>query len=133
MKDRLIKFTTACAVAAGLFAASELRAQITVAEGYTPPDDTPKINIGITIFANYSYQDTPTVTDASAARNTIHQNSFDVNCAYINVTGALSHWFSFRMTSDITRETGAGSSISGSQTFCIKYAYGQVNFDDFAR
>jgi hypothetical protein len=131
MKDRLFRFTIACAAAAGLLAASELRAQVTVAAGYTPPDDTPKINVGITIFANYSYQDAPKVADGSNAKNSINPNSFDVNRAYINVTGSLSHWFSFRITPDIARETGTGSSLSGSQTFRIKYGYGQVNFDDF--
>ena len=35
--------------------------------------------------------------------NQIHPNSFDVNRAYINVTGSLSHWFSFRITPDIVR------------------------------
>ncbi len=130
MKDRFFRFTTACAAAAGLMVALEARAQVTVAAGYTPPDDTPKINIGVTIFANYSYQDSPTVKDGSTA--VVHSNSFDVNRTYINVTGNLSHWFSFRITPDITRETGSGSSLSGSQTFRVKYGYGQVNFDDFA-
>jgi hypothetical protein len=130
MKDRFFRFMTAFAAAAGLLAATEVRAQITVASGYTPPDDTPKINVGITLFANYSYQDTPTVTDGNKV--VIHSNSFDVNRAYVNVTGNFSHWFSFRITSDIARETGSGSSLSGSQTFRIKYGYGQVNFDDFA-
>ncbi|HEV8117842.1 MAG TPA: hypothetical protein VGQ32_04915, partial [Thermoanaerobaculia bacterium] len=76
MKDCLFRFTIACAAAAGLLAASELRAQVTVAAGYTPPDDTPKINVGITLFANYSYQDAPKVADGSNAKNSINPNSF---------------------------------------------------------
>src|SRR5262249_25453522 len=131
MKHGLIRFTTACAAAAGMMVAAELRAQVTVAAGYTPPDDTPKINVGVTIFANYSYQHEPTVKDNSPQQNVIPQSSFDVTRAYINVTGSLSHWFSFRITPDIARETGTGSSLAGSQTFRLKYAYGQVNFDDF--
>ena len=131
MKDRPLRFTTACAAAMALMVAMEARAQVTVAAGYTPPDDTPKINIGITLFANYSYQDSPKVADGSPQKNSINPNSFDVNRAYINVTGSLSHWFSFRITPDISRETGTGSSLAGSQTFRIKYGYGQVNFDDF--
>ena len=130
MKDRLLRFTTACAAAAGLMVATQARAQITVAAGYTPPDDTPKINVGITLFADYSYQDSPTVVDAD--KNTIHKNAFNLSRAYINVTGSLSHWFSFRITPDIRAETGSGSSLAGSQTFRVKYGYGQVNFDDFA-
>jgi hypothetical protein len=130
MKDRLIRFTTACAAAAGLMIAMEVRAQVTPAAGYTPPDDTPKINVGITLFADYSYQDSPAVVDGD--KNTIHKNSFNLSRAYINVTGSLSHWFSFRITPDIKAETGTGTSLTGSQTFRIKYGYGQVNFDDFA-
>ena len=131
MKQRWRNLVAAGA-AAGFLAAADARGQVTVASGYTPPDDTPKINLGVTIFANYSYQDQPEVVDGSPQKNTIHVNSFDVTRAYINVTGSLSHWFSFRVTPDITRETGAGRSLSGSQTFRVKYAYGQVNFDDFA-
>ncbi len=131
MKLRLTRIGTALAAAAVL-SVGVVRAQVTPAAGYTPPDDTPKINVGITLFANYSYQDTPKVADASPAKTCINPNSFDVTRAYINVTGSLSHWFSFRITPDITRETGTGSSLSGSQTFRIKYGYGQVNFDDFA-
>jgi hypothetical protein len=130
MKDRLVRFTTACAAAAGLMVAMEVRAQVTPAAGYAPPDDTPKINVGITLFADYSYQDSPAAVDGG--KNTIHKNSFNLSRAYINVTGSLSHWFSFRITPDIKAETGTGTSLTGSQTFRIKYGYGQVNFDDFA-
>ncbi len=114
MKLRLTRIGTALAAAAVL-SVGVVRAQVTPAAGYTPPDDTPKINVGITLFANYSYQDTPKVADASPAKTCINPNSFDVTRAYINVTGSLSHWFSFRITPDITRETGTGSSLSGSQ------------------
>jgi hypothetical protein len=131
MKHRFRNWLAICVAAGLLGAARDARGQVTVASGYTPPDDTPKINVGITIFANYSYQDEPQVVDGSPQHNSIHVNSFDVTRAYINVTGSLSHWFSFRITPDITRETGTGSSLSGSQTFRLKYAYGQVNFDDF--
>jgi hypothetical protein len=131
MTHRLRPFLLVCATAGFLFSGVPAgSAQVTPAAGYTPPDDTPKINVGVTIFANYSYQDVPLVTDSGG--NKIHQNSFDVTRAYINVTGSLSHWFSFRITPDITKETGTGSSVAGSQTFRLKYAYGQVNFDDFA-
>src|SRR5512141_2052460 len=113
MKHRLRTLLAVFAAAGLLAAARDARAQVTVASGYTPPDDTPKINLGVTIFANYSYQDKPEVVDGSPQKNSIHVNSFDVTRAYINVTGSLSHWFSFRVTPDIARETGAGSSLSG--------------------
>ena len=131
MKHRLGSFLSAWAAAGLLIAQARIAgAQVTVAGGYTPPDDTPKINVGITFFGNFSYQDVPLVTDSGG--NKIHQNSFDANRAYINITGSLSHWFSFRITPDIAKETGTGSTLAGSQTFRLKYAYGQVNFDDFA-
>ena len=130
MERRLARFAIVMATAAGFLLARETRAQVTPAAGYTPPDDTPKINVGITLFADYTYQDEPTVVDG--AKNTIHKNSFNLTRGYVNVTGNLSHWFSFRITPDIRAETGSGSSLSGSQTFRIKYGYGQVNFDDFA-
>jgi hypothetical protein len=131
MKDRLCLLIAAC-VSAGmvLVGARNAGAQVTTAAGYTPPDDTPKINMGITLFADYTYQDTPTLVDGD--KNEIHKNSFNLTRAYINVTGSLSHWFSFRITPDIRAENGTGSTLAGNQTFRIKYGYGQVNFDDFA-
>lgn len=129
---RLRPFLLACAMAGFLLAGARAgSAQVTPAAGSTPPDDTPKINLGVTIFADYTHQDVPLVSDGGG--NKIHQNSFNLARAYINVTGSLSHWFSFRITPDITKETGTGSSVAGSQTFRLKYAYGQVNFDDFAK
>jgi hypothetical protein len=129
MTLRSTRIWTAMAAAAAL-SAGAARAQVTPAAGYTPPDDTPKINVGITVFADYSYQEEPTVVDGD--KNVIHRNAFTLSRAYINVTGSLSHWFSFRITPDIRAETGTGSSLSGNQTFRIKYGYGQVNFDDVA-
>jgi hypothetical protein len=37
----------------------------------------------------------------------------------------------FRITPDIVRETGSGSSVNGSYVFRIKYAYAQFNLDDW--
>jgi hypothetical protein len=105
------------------------QAQVTPAAGATPPDDTPKFNIGTTIFADYTYQDSPTSKDSDG--NVIHPSSFNINRAYINVTGNLNHWISFRITPDVARETSSSSSISGSQEFRIKYAFGQFNLDDW--
>ncbi|HXM80001.1 MAG TPA: hypothetical protein VOA00_12265 [Thermoanaerobaculia bacterium] len=133
MKHRLRNLLIACA-AAGLFAATrDARGQVTPAEGYTPPDDTLKVNVGGTIFADYTYQDAPTSTDADGG--VIHPNSFNLSRAYINVTGQISHWVSFRITPDITRQTVSGTGVTlntnNSLVFRLKYAYGQINFDDF--
>src|SRR5437867_7803276 len=103
-------------------------AQITPAAGYVPPDDTPSIRVGMTIFPLYAYQTNPKITDADG--NLANKNAFDVGRAYINITGQISHIVAFRVTPDITRETGLvtlsnGSSVSNdSLVYRIKYAYG---------
>lgn len=131
MKHRSLFFLSACAAAGFLFAGARAgSAQVTPAAGYTPPDDKPSVKVGGVVFADYTYQDNPKVTDSGG--NSVHQNSFNVGRAYINVTGNISHLVSFRITPDITRESGTGSSLNGSYTFRLKYAYGQLNLDDWA-
>src|SRR5262245_32459258 len=110
-------------------------AQVTPAAGYTPPDDTPAIRVGMTLYPIYTLQTEPEITDA--AGNTVHRSAFDVGRAYINLTGQISHLVAFRLTPDITRESGLlslgpGSTVSSdSLVFRIKYAYGQFNLDDW--
>src|SRR4029079_14746087 len=108
--------------------AAPAMAQVTPAAGYTPPDDTPKINVGATIFADYTIQQEPKVT---ADGNEVTLNQFQVARSYINVTGNINHMILFRVTPGIARETGAGSSLNGSYTFRLKYAYAQWNLDDY--
>ena len=104
-------------------------AQVTPAPDYIPPDDTPSVRVGGTLFADYTYTVAPLTTDAEGGR--FHPNSFNVARAYINVTGQLHHLFAFRITPDIVRETGAGSSLNGRMTLNLKYGYAQVNLDDW--
>ena len=110
-------------------------AQITPAAGYVPPDDTPSIRVGVTIFPLYSYQTNPKITDADG--NSVNKNNFDIGRAYINVTGQISHLVAFRVTPDIVRESGlitlaSGNTISAdSLVYRIKYAYAQFNLDDW--
>lgn len=121
------------AVLAVTVVAGAARAQVTPAKGYDPVDDTPVVKLGGTIFADYTYQDEPAGKDA--AGNTIHQNSFNVTRAYINVTGNLSHLLSYRITPDIkadTNDPATDKSLSGSNVFRLKYAFGQLNFDEWA-
>jgi len=80
----------------------------------TPATDTPSVNIGATIFADYTQTDSATPPDA-----------FNVSRAYINITGNLNQRISFRITPDVARETGSGSTLSGSQSFRLKYAFAQ--------
>ena len=140
MKQRFALFFGACAATALILGHAEVaRAQVTPAEGYTPPDDTPTVKVGGTIFADYTYQLFPTSKDADG--NVIHPNAFNLSRAYINVTGNISHWVSFRITPDVVRVgtiTGSDGKpvslpgLSGTLTYRLKYAYGQINFDDFA-
>ena len=104
-------------------------AQVTPAAGYTPPDDTPSVRVGVTIFGNYTTQTSPAIADADG--NSVKKSSFDVARSYINVTGNISHVVAFRVTPDITRETNTASSLSGSLVFRVKYAYLQTNLDDW--
>ncbi|PYR95291.1 MAG: hypothetical protein DMF84_01545 [Acidobacteria bacterium] len=114
---------------ASVAVAAPCAAQVTPAAGYTPPDDTPSIRIGATIFADYTIQQEPSIKDA--AGNDVKLNSFNVGRSYINITGNISHLIAFRITPDITRESGVGSSLNGSLTFRLKYAYAQFNLDDW--
>jgi hypothetical protein len=119
-------------LAAGLLAISAwpAAAQVTPAAGYVPPDDTPALRVGTTIFADYTVTAQPKIIDADG--NAVTGNAFNVGRAYINVTGNISHLIAFRVTPDIVRESGVvGSSISGNLTYRLKYAYAQFNLDDW--
>jgi hypothetical protein len=124
-------WSTRLALTAALCAtlATGAYAQVTPAAGYTPPDDSRKFNIGATIFADYTYQESPAVSDVD--KNSVKFSQFQVTRAYINVTGQLNHLLAFRITPDVSRETSATATLSGSQLFRLKYAYGQFNLDDW--
>ncbi len=116
--------TGALALAAsGLISAATASAQVTPAAGYTPPDDTPSIKVGVTLFSDYTYTADPQKTDADG--NLYHPSAFDVTRTYINVTGNVSHVVSFRITPDVTRIS------SGDLEFRLKYGFAQVNLDDW--
>jgi len=104
-------------------------AQVTPAAGYTPPDDTPSVKVGGTLFIDYTATQDPEVTDADG--NRVSQSAFNVARAYLNITGQLNHLFAFRVTPDVVRETGSGTSLNGSLDVRLKYTYLQVNLDDW--
>src|SRR6266853_6914949 len=58
------------------FVPSVVLAQVTPAAGFTPPDDTPSIRVGVTLYTDYTYQQNPQATDSDG--NTINPNSFNV-------------------------------------------------------
>ena len=93
------------------------------------PADTPSIRVGATLYTDYTFTQAPEVTDGDG--NMIHANAFNVNRSYINVTGNISHVVAFRLTPDIARENGSGSSLNGSLVFRVKYAFLQTNLDDW--
>jgi hypothetical protein len=129
VSDRLSFVRVACIAALLGWPGARASAQVTPAAGSTPPDDTPSIKVGAVIFADYTIQQEPKATDSDG--NSITANSFNIGRSYINITGNISHLVAFRITPDITRETGAGSSLNGSYTFRIKYAFAQFNLDDW--
>lgn len=104
-------------------------AQVTAAAGYTPPDDTQAIKVGALVFYDYTFTKSPKATDA--AGNLISPSAFNVARAYINITGNISHNVAFRITPDVSRETGTGPSLSGSYIFRMKYGYAQFNLDEW--
>ncbi len=122
-------FRSALIAAVFALAATAVRAQVTPAAGNTPPDDTPSIKVGATIFTDFTYTQAPQSKDADG--NTINPSSFNVARSYINITGNINHMVSFRITPDVSRETGTGSALNGSLVFRVKYAFAQVGFDDW--
>jgi hypothetical protein len=91
------------------------------------PADTPSIKVGVLIFADYTVQQQPRVQDTD--HNDVMLSAFQIGRSYINVTGNITRNISFRLTPDVARETGVGSSLNGSYTFRLKYAFAQWGFD----
>jgi len=104
-------------------------AQVTPTPTVPPPDDTPSVRVGGVLFADFTQTLAPTIVDTGGA--VVSPSAFNVTRAYVNVTGQLNHLFAFRITPDIVRETGNGSSIAGSETLRLKYGYVQMNLDDW--
>lgn len=64
-----------------------------------------------------------------AAQQSYRPNAFNITRAYVNVAGSFNPVFSFRITSDIARETAAGDSLDGSYVARLKFAYAQFTLD----
>jgi hypothetical protein len=92
-------------------------------------EDTPSFKIGALLFADYTYTQEPVSRDAEG--NAFHPSAFNVSRAYVNVFGTLTHRISFRITPESTRETGSGTSVSGSQVYRLKFGYVQFALDDW--
>jgi len=94
-----------------------------------PPDDKPSFKVGATLFADFTYIQSPESLDADG--NRIHPSQFNISRGHINFTGNLNHRIAFRITPDVLRETGTGTSLSGGLTYRLKFAYAQLNLDDW--
>jgi hypothetical protein len=85
--------------------------------------DEASFRVGGMIFADFTYTAAPTSIDAEG--NAYHPSSFGITRAHINFLGTFNRYLSFRVTPDIARESGSGSSLSGSQNYRLKFAYAQ--------
>src|SRR5882757_6152665 len=98
---RLTRLAVTCVLTTIAASAS---AQVTPAAGYTPPDDTPSIKVGATIYTDFTYQSNPTVNGADLTE--VNDSIFNVSRAYVNITGNVSHLLAFRITPDVVRQSG---------------------------
>jgi hypothetical protein len=120
---RLVPALIICSIALAIPRLSA--AQVTPAQGYTPPDDTQSRNFGVTIFYDYTFNQSPKTTDADG--NSVSANAFQVSRTYVNFTGNISHLLSFRITPDISRLSGSGGNLDGSYVVRLKYGFAQIN------
>ncbi len=72
---RLVDWRVAIGVVVMASMASAARAQITPAAGYNPPDDTPSIRVGTTMFTDDSYTASPETTNADG--NAVNASAFN--------------------------------------------------------
>ena len=101
-----------------MLCSSRLAAQVTPTTGNPVPDDTPSVRLGGTLYLDYTRTSAPEITDVNG--NRVSPSAFNVGRAYINITGQVNHLVAFRLTPDISRENGTGSSLTGSLTFRLK-------------
>ena len=71
MLRRLVPALIICSIALAVPRLSA--AQVTPAQGYTPPDDTQSRNFGVTIFYDYTFNQSPKTTDADG--NSVSANA----------------------------------------------------------
>ena len=118
----------ALAVAVLLLCPAPATAQATPPAAPAPAADAPSIRLGVLIFADYTVNQEPKIRDADG--NEVTYSAFQIGRTYLVVTGNLSRTVSFRVTPEVRRETGVGSSLNGSYVFRLKHAWLQWNLDD---
>lgn len=77
---------------------------------YADDKDTVTIKVGGTIFSDYTYTE-----------NDLRPSAFQITRGYVNVTATITPRLAFRITPDFARETKQ-----------LKFAYGQINLDEWA-
>ena len=126
---RLGSWQTCLGLAVLLMAAARpAAAQVTPAAGYTPPDDTPSIRVGLTLFRNYTYQTsrrsrTPTATASTGARSTSRAPT-STSPAKSRTSSPSGSRPTSRARAAVT--LGAAARLEDSLVFRIKYAYAPV-------
>ena len=107
-------------------------AQVTPASGYVPPDDTPSIRVGATLFPDYTVQHR--AEDHRRRRQHVTAQRVQHRAAPTSTSPATSRTSSrsgSRPTSPARPAPGAR--CNGSHTYRLKYAYAQFNLDDWMR
>jgi hypothetical protein len=92
-------------------------------------EDAPTFRVGAVLFGEFVWTQSPRRLDANG--DLIHPSAFAIQRAYINATGNINKYISWRITPDIARETGTTSSLNGSQEYRLKFAWAQVNLDEW--
>lgn len=82
----------------------------------------PSYTLGATMFADFTYQDSPSATDANG--KSYSPESFNVSRTYINFKGKLNDLVEFRITPDIYRDS------NGDYLYRLKYAFAQFDLNN---
>jgi hypothetical protein len=106
---------------AALLLASVSASRVAAQQAPYPSPSGPAINLGVTIFTDYSYRPEPRLTDADG--NAIKAGVFNVSRGYIDLQGSINSVLQFRLTPDVARDTGETVSTNGSLRVRLKYAY----------
>lgn len=128
---RLVRKPPTWVICALAFAPSFAAADTEAAKPTPTPDDIPAVKVGATIFSDFTHTSAPSGRDADG--NPIRSSAFDVSRAYVTVSGGISRLVSFRLTADVKRLASptptTATSLDGSESFRLKYAYGQIGLD----